>query len=452
MRFSRWMVGVVCLLSAAQVQAALQVDTSRLGHGVKVWYVSNDRVPVVDVMLSFEGAGYASDPEGKSGRAAFTAALLDEGAGDLDSTAFNQALEAHAITLQASTDEDRLQVHVRCLREDAPRAGELLALALSKPRLDALDQARIKAQFHSLLRQLEESGRYQAQYLLAQRAFAGHPYANAPYGTDASLQALTAQDARDFLTTHVTRGTVLVAAAGDVDHSLLDQMLGPVIEALGDGGDGAATITPIAVQGGGEQLQRTLPLPQTQVAFVAPGVARDDKRFYAAYLLNHILGGNALDSRLASLRRQQGLVYDIGTALETRRATAAIGGTLATRNRTAAEAISKVKAVLAEVRAKGVTAEECADAKSYVLGALPRQLDSSSAISSMLMTMQVQHLGSDYLKDRADLFHQVSCADINAVAAELLAPERFLFATVGGTTDEAAAPPPATPARASDVR
>ena len=56
----------------------MKVRTARLGHGVEAWYVQNDAVPIVDVMLNFAGAGSASDPEGKGGRAGFTAAMLTE--------------------------------------------------------------------------------------------------------------------------------------------------------------------------------------------------------------------------------------------------------------------------------------------------------------------------------------------------------------------------------------
>lgn len=426
---------VAAVLCATPAYAAIEVETTRLGHGVSVWYAANNRVPVVDVVLSFEGAGSASDAEGKSGRAAFAASLLNEGAGDLDSASFQRTLEEHAITLQATTDHDRLQVHVHCLRDDAPRAGELLALALSRPRLDPADQARIKEELNALLRQLDESPAYQAQRLLEQRAFAGHPYASPPYGTAESVAALDAQDVRDFMKTYITRGNVVVAAAGDVDSSLLDQMLGPVIEALPENEAGAVSVTPITLQGAGENLRRTLPVPQSVVVFATPAVSRDDKRFYAAYLLNHILGGSPLDSRLAQLRRKDGLVYNVDTDLDIRSGSVFFSGALATRNSSVDTAIAQAKAALAELHDKGVTTQECADAKSYVLGALPRQLDSSSAITTMLLTMQIQHLGRDYLEARNALFNRVSCGDINSLAAQLLSPDRFIFATVGGTAD-----------------
>ena len=442
------------LLAAPAAYAAVEVDTTSIGHGVKVWYATNDAVPVVDVVLSFEGAGSASDAEGKGGRAAFAASLLTEGAGTLDSAAFRRALEEKAITMEAETDSDRLRIHIYCLREHAKRAGELLALALSKPLLAEADQARMKADITSLIAQMDERPGYRASRLLAERGFKGHPYANTPYGTAASLASLNAQDVRDYLTTYVTRGNVLIAASGDVDASLLDSMLGPVVDTLADNDSGAVAVSQTSIAGGGETLRAAMPVPQTSILFAAPAIARDDPRFYTLYLLNHILGGNTLFSRLGEqVRQQKGLVYSIDTDLEMKRGASLIAGSLATRNATADEAITQVKAVLADLHDKGVTTDECNDAKSYVQGAFARQLDSSSAVANLLLSMQIHHLGEDYIEKRAALFGKVSCSDINSLAAELLVPSRFLFAVVGGSPDVGGSGPiPQAPAGHSDVK
>lgn len=450
-RISQFACGLMALLLwSVPARAAVEVETTSLGHGVKAWYATNDTVPVVDMVLSFEGAGHASDPAEKAGRAAFAASLLTEGAGTLDSSAFRRALEEKAITMDIEAEQDRLRVHIYCLREHAVRAGELLALALSKPQLAEADQARMKADLSSLLARMAERPDYQAERLLSERAFKGHPYANAPYGTSASLAALTAQDVRDYLGTYVSRGNLLVAASGDVDASLLRSVLEPVVDALEANDAGAVAVTQTTLQGGGETLHKTMPVPQTTILFAAPAIARDDPRFYAQYLLNHILGGSTLSSRLGDeVRQKKGLAYGIDTDLSMKRGTALISGALATRNASVDEAVAAVKSVLSALHDKGVTTEECADAKSYVLGSFARKLDSSGSVANLLLSMQIHKLGEDYISEREALFSKVSCADINAVATELLNPSRFVFAIVGGAPElgekGAIAAAPATP-------
>jgi zinc protease len=449
----RLFAAILCFAAPA-AHAAIEVETTGIGHGVKAWYATNDAVPVVDVILSFEGAGSASDPEGKAGRAAFAASLLTEGAGSLDSAAFRRAMEEQAITIEASTESDRLKIHVYCLREHAARAGELLAMALSKPLLAPQDQARMRADIGSMIARYDEQPGYRAERLLVERAFKGHPYSNTPYGTAATLAGLTEQDVHDYLKTYVTRGNILVSAAGDVDAGLLDDMLGPVIDVLADNDSGAVSVTQASLAGEGEMLHGTMPVPQTSIMFAAPALARNDPRFYAQYLLNHILGGNALFSRLGDqVRQQKGLVYSIDTDLDIKRGASLLVGALATRNATADEAITQVKAVLADMHDRGVTTEECNDAKSYVIGAFTRQLDSSGAVSNLILAMQIHHLGEDYIDKRDELFRKVTCADINGVAADVLNPAHFLFAVVGGSPDVGGTGPIAqAPAGHNDVK
>ena len=436
-------------LAAQPALAEVTIKTTNISHGIEAWYAPNDTVSVVDVVMSIEGAGTISDPAGKEGRAEIATALLTRGAGTLDAKAFARALDEEAISLDIHAEQDRLMVHVYCLREHAAKAGELLALALTKPTLTEADLALVKTQTISQLTQMQESPGYQASRLLDSHAFKGHPYANPGEGTSQSVATITSADVRDYLSHYVTRGNIIIAAAGDVDGGLLDTLVKPAIDALPEAKDAIAPVAPVAMQGGGEVLHQKQEVPQTVITFAAPGVARDDKRFYAVYLLNEILGGGTLTSRFAEqVRQQRGLVYGIGSGLDIRQGVSLLSGELATRNSTADKALSAVKEVLGELHDKGVTTEECNDAKSYVLGHLPLQLDSSREVASLLFTMQRFKLGEDYLETRAKKFKEVSCSDINAVARDLLAPTNFLFAVVGGTSDEGAPPIATTPSAA----
>lgn len=423
------------LLLPVAAQAAIEIETSRVGHGVKVWYAENPSVPVVHLSISFEGAGSASDPTEKAGRAALAAGLLTEAAGPYDALHFQQAMEDGAISISASTNADRLSVDVHCLREQAARAGELLAMALTQPQFNDSDMARVKSQTYSLLSRLEESPDYMARRRFEEVAFAGHPYAAAPYGTAASVQALGAEDLRAYLATYVTRGNMLVAAAGDVDASLLKTMLAPLIDALPEGDMANVAVAPVSMKGAGSMERVAMQVPQSSVFFAAPAVAREDARFYAAAMLNNILGDNTLTSRLVSdIRQKKGLVYGAGTALDLRRGIPLLVGTLATRSATTAQAIDETKKVLDDIRQRGVTTEECEDARSNILGSYLLKLDSSEDIAQALLMMRVNDLGTDYLEVREKKFKQVRCSDVNSLARDLLAPGKFFFVTAGEQT------------------
>lgn len=427
------LVILAALTVSVPAVAAITVETIDIAHGVKAWAAKTTAVPVVDVVITFEGAGYASDPEGKAGRAAFAASMLTEGTEDLSSEAFRRALEDKAITLTAETDEDRLSIHIYALRQHAVEAGKLLAQALHKPLLAEADQARMKADLTSLVTRLNERPGYRASRLLGERGFKTHPYSHAPFGDASSIAALTSGDIRDYMKTYVTRGNMLIAAAGDVDEDLLEDMLEPVVDALPENDSGSVSVAKTSLQGAGETLRASMPSPQTTVLFAAPAIARDDPRFYAQFLLNHILGGNGLTSLLSkNLRQKQGLVYSIDSHIDLKLGASVLGGALETRNANAQTAIAEVKSVLSELQTKGVSQQECDDAKGFVIGSFARKLDSAGEVSNLLLSMQIHKLGTDYIEKRAALFSAVKCADINAVATELLNPANFLFAVVGG--------------------
>lgn len=426
------MLAVALALAPVFANAAVDVETARLGHGLRAWYANNPAVPVVHVVLSFDGAGSVSDPADKAGRAALAAAMLTEGAGTMDALAFQQAMEEKAIEISISSDDDRLSVEVHALREHAAEAGQLLALALTQPRFAEADLARTKGQTLSLLKRLEESPGFQANRAFESSAFEGHPYAAPHYGTPESVAQLNADDLRAYMQTYVARSNMLVTAAGDVDGSLLRDMLEPLVDQLGRSDAGSVPVAAVQMRGQGSRLQVPMQVPQSTILFVAPGLKRSDERYYAYYMLNEVVGGNSLISRLGDgVRQKKGLVYGVSTDIEQRDGVALWRGSLATRNEEVTNAISTVQGILADVRARGITATECEDARTSAIGAFTLQLDGSRPIANALMMMRIYGLGEDYLDEREAKFRAVRCADVNALAKELLDPARMVTVTVG---------------------
>lgn len=437
---SKLLLAGLCMLLPLHANA-MEVETTKVGRGVEAWYVGDDTLPVVHAILSFEGAGYASDPADKRGLAQLVSNALLEGAGNYDALAFQETLESHAISIDVSVSADRMSVSIHALKEHAALAGKLAALALTEPRLDAGDIARVKAAQQSALQRASESAAYRASRQFASRAFADHPYSNPSLGESATVDSIAAEDIRQFINTYVTSGNVRVAVAGDVDDGTIHDMLAGVIEALPKNETGAVSVASTSVREQGIFTDDTMDVPQTTVLFAAPGIRRNDPEFYAAYLLMQVVGGGSLTSRLTKeIRQDRGLVYSVGAGLDEYRGAVLVSGSLSTRNATRDAAIAKVKDVLSDVYVNGVTTRECEDAKTYVKGNFPLQLDSTSSVAGMLMSMQIFDLGKDYLKKRNSYFDAVSCSDINRAGKTLLDPSRFLFVSVGGKSETGKTP------------
>ena len=143
-----------------------------------------------------------------------------------------------------------------------------------------------------------------------------------------------------------------------------------------------------ATPGGIAVIRRDL--EQSVVVFGEAGTARKDPDYYAAVLLDDILGGGNLTSRLEeSLRERRGLVYSVGTYNQSFDHVAILGGSLATKNATAGESIQLVREEWQRMHDEGPSATELADAKTHVIGQFPLRFTSTYGAARTLLVIQL---------------------------------------------------------------
>lgn len=427
----------VCLMCLAQ--AAFAETTGRSTpdiqevktSGLTAWLVEDHSQPLFSLQLIFENAGSSADPAGAEGVAMFTAALLDEGAGDLDALAFQKAIESKAIELSFQTDEDALVVNMRSLSENKAEALRLLGLALTKPRFDEEAINRKRAKALSVLKQAQTSPGYQLNRHFETLAFPNHVYGRDALGTEASLAKIDAADLKRFVQTRMVQENVVMAAAGDMDAATLKKFMEDTLSML----------PPKAIANPVENIRlqnlNTLevvqqPMPQSMVLFATPGILRDDPRFIPAYVFNHIMGGDSLNSKFGmAIRKEKGLTYSVNTHLDPMRYSSSWGGMFATRNGQASDAIQTLKDTASEIRTHGLTAEDLQKAKNYLTGAFVLSLDTNGDLVNYLNIMQRFKLGKDYLATRNARIDAVTLEEVNAFAKEWLDPHRWLIVVVG---------------------
>src|SRR5262249_60247466 len=174
------------------------------------------------------------------------------------------------------------------------------------------------------------------------------------------------------------------------------------------------------------------PVPQSPALLALPGIARDDPDWYAALLLNRILGGGGQQSRLfTEVREKRGLAYGASSSLRSYRKAGLLVLSTASANERIAEAIRIVRGELARLHNEGPTEAEFANAKTYLSGALALSLDSSSAIASLLHSMQVDNLPPDHLSRRTNLINAVKIDDVRRLAPRLLREDVLYTLVVG---------------------
>jgi len=418
-------------LSGAGTARALAIETVTSPGGITAWLVEDHALPVVSVELGFRG-GSASDPSGKAGLAEFTTDLLDEGAGPYDATQFKGRLEDLAATLAIGVDPDMAQLDLRTLAANLPDALDLVRLALAEPRFSDDAVARVRGQLLAALERRARDPNYIADRLWWETEMVGHPYARPRQGTPATIARIGPDDMRGFVRARFARDIMLVGVVGDITPAqlapLLDRAFGGLPAKAAPSGVPSAHPRDTA-----DLLLATMPIPQSVVVFGQPGITRDDPDWYAALLVTHILGGGGgLTSRLAlEVREKRGLAYSVYCGLAPLQHGGVIVGGVATENARLAQSIDLIRAEWRRMRDQGPTANELAAAKTYLTGSFPLNFDSTARVASLLVVIQRDQLGADYLDRRNALINAVTLDQARRVAKKILDPGALVFAVVG---------------------
>lgn len=423
----------LCVLVFASMTGTVRAGAAERvvsSQGIEAWLVNEPSIPFLAVRFAFR-SGARSDPPGKEGLAQLASGLLDEGAGDLDSLAFQTRLEETAIRLSFSAGRDTFGGRLQTLTENRDEAARLLSLALSQPRFDDDAVERVRRQNITSLTRNARNPNQIARKLFAATVFPDHPYGRPADGTVDGISEITRQDLLDFAARTFTRDQLVIGVAGDITAEELGAWLDSAFSALPnlDQEQDSLQTTP---QAAGHIVVEEQPVPQSVVVFGHEGLMRNHPDYYAAYVMNHILGGGGFGSRLTEeIREKRGLAYGVYSYLNPLDYASLYVGGVATENSRVAESLSVIRAEWQKMRDNGVTAEELADAQTYLTGSFPLRLDSNGEVAGMLVGMQLHELGLDYIERRNSFIKAVTVEDVQRVASTLLRPENLTVVVVG---------------------
>lgn len=424
--------GVVSLaLPDAAVQSGFAVQALRTPSGIPVYWIEDHTVPLLAVSLHFRG-GAATVPAAKAGLATLTMGLLEEGAGDRDALAFQAVLEDHGIKLAAEAGRDSVGLGFITLTEHAPLAMGLLRDVLTAPRFDNDAVTRVRAQLETRVARELQSPRGVASRAWYRKAYGDHPYALDPDGTPDSVTSLTRADVQAFARSQLVKDRLVVGLVGAMPAeealALVDQALAPLPET----GDLPEIVPATVVPSDATPEVVPMALPQSVAVFGQQGLSRTDPDWYAASVMNHVLGGGGFTSWLMEeVREKRGLAYYAYSGLRPMLDGAMILGSVGTRNDAMSESLSLVQAQWTRMVEEGPSAQELADAITHMTGAFPLRFDSTGALADILTAMQVYGLGPDYLDQYTGRIRAVTAEDVSRVAQRILDPDTLTIVVVG---------------------
>jgi zinc protease len=409
---------------------AMKIQHVRSPGGIDAWLVQEHAVPLLALRFVFDG-GSSQDPLGKDGLANFLSAMMDEGAGDLDSQKYQERMEELAFRMGFEDARDGFYGSFETLSTNRDPSIEMLRLAVNKPRFDADAVERVRKQLLSGLQFAAKNPNRVAGKAWSARAFAGHPYGRPTDGTPESIASMTRDDLEGFRKRTFARDNLKVVAVGDIDAAQLGALLDKVFGDLPAKADlvPVAATTPAAK----ERVEVVeMDVPQSVVQFGMQGIDRDDPDFMPAFVLNQILGGGGFASRLTEeVREKRGLAYSVYSYIQPYRRASIFAGGVATKNEEVGRSLDVIRAELKRMASEGPTEKELQNAKDYLTGSFALRFDTNAKIANQLLGFLFEGYGIDYIDKRNALVTAVTLEQVKRVAGRLLKADDLIVTVVG---------------------
>jgi zinc protease len=383
---------------------------------LSAYFLEEHSNPIISVSFLFRNAGSAYEPEEKMGLIAILENMLTNGTEKYDAISFKDISEEYGIHIGFSASDDNFSGSLQMPSEYKDKAVELFTQVLYSPRFEAKYMDLTKAQLQHIIKRGKEKISVVLENAFAETIFGDHPYGRPYIGTLETVEAVSAEDLREFMHDYFTSSNIIIGIAGDLTadeaQDLIKQMFGGLASEFN-----AKPLEKVELHTSGAQHNVSQTFAQAMTHFVTVGTTRKSEDFYPLYLANYIFGGSGLNSRISQVvREENGLTYGIYTTLSLKDAVQTLGGGYSATAENFGKARELLLSEWQKMADKGVTAQELQQAKQALISSHNLRFASIGGISDMLLAMQEYDLGLDFLDKRNDYIRDVTLQQVNAAA------------------------------------
>jgi zinc protease len=403
-----------------------------LANDIVVLAKENRTTPAVTLLVGVRAGAYY-DPDGREGTASLVARVLDRGTTSRSASEIADDLDNRGAALSVVAGRHQLTVSATCLSEDFDAVFAMVADIVQNPLFDEREVETRRTELLTAILQDEDDPGAVAVDLAMSRLYPRHPYGRRPRGSTQSVSLITRDELVDFHRMWFTPEGATVVVVGDVDEEEVVRASSRAFGAWSQPRPAEPAVPSVNAPAARDfAVTPMMNKAQVDIAYAFVGVRRADPEYYAAWVMNNALGQYALGGRLGdSIREKQGMAYYVYSSLDASLAEGPLMIRAGVSSGDVERTVTSIDQEIVHVRDGGLTEKEIGESKRYLIGSIPRQLETNSGIAGFLLSAEFHGLGPDYDGLLPGKIEAVSLVDAHRIAARLLDPARAEVAVAG---------------------
>ena len=418
---------------ASREQRGLAPVRTVLDNGVVILAREAHTTPAVAVNLAVR-AGSASDPPGAEGTTWLLSRLIDRGTATRSASEIAEELDSRGITVSISVTRHLFSMTCICLTEDFEPVLTLLGEMLTTPSFPTAELATRKGEVVTAIRQDEDNPAIRASETLMARLYGdGHPYGRRTKGTIEIVERLTRDDLVRQHAARVAPSELTGVVVGDVPTSQVQDAAARVFGSWRRPAPPPLVLPPVRPATRRDEI--VIPMmnkSQADIAYGFVAITRHDPDYDAFWLMNNAFGQYAIGGRLGdSIRERQGMAYYVSSSLDANVAEGPLTIRAGVSPRNVVRAITSIDEEIQRLVTDGLTPKELDESRRFLIGSMPRSLETNAGIASFLQNVEFFDLGLDYDVRLAGRLQAVTVDAANAAARRVLRPDRATVVIAG---------------------
>jgi zinc protease len=416
----------------ATLGRGLAPSREQLQNGAVLIAKESRTTPAVTIHVAFE-AGIVFDPPSRPGVAHLVSRLLDRGTTSRNAEQIADELDMRGVSLGVNVNRHVISLVCNCLAEDFEAVLALVGDVAMNPTFPEDELATRRAEAITFIRQDEDSPANMAMEGLLRLLYPAHPYGTRPRGSAESVEQISRADLLEFHSERFAPGTLAVVMVGDVESS---RAIAAATRVFGSWKKPTPPVVPLPPAPSSSARQRlVLPMMNKAQADVAYGfvtILRSDPAYHAFNLMNNILGQYSLGGRLGdSIRERQGMAYYCFSSLDANVVRGPLTIRAGVNPANVDRAIASIDEEIARMAADGPTDKEVGESKQYLIGSMPRMLETNQGIANFLQTAEFFKLGLDYDLRLPGYLQAVNRDAVHEAARRVLDPSKASVVVAG---------------------